>query len=510
LDVVDLSLLRAYTLKVEDGLTDMTFNKLRLVFPESSVETLKNTMSRVRSLSGFEPIRYACCPDSCVCFTGPYEDLSQCPKCGTARYNSDGKPQAYFTYLPLIPRLRAMVACSSFAQKLQYRFNHQHDPEKMTDVFDGIHFRTLQDSFISIAGEQLPSLFFSDSRDIALGLSTDGFALFKRRTKAAWPLVVFNYNLPPEERFQKRHLISLGVVPKKPWDMDSFLWPAVQEFLQLEIGVSAFDAISKSIFRLHAFLIFVFGDIPAISMIMRMKGHNAIVPCRMCEIRGIRIPSSRCTTHYVPLSRVNFPRTVQPRRYDPAALPLRDHDTLMGQAEEVQTARTSEEAEELAKKYGIKGVPILSALSSLSFPRSFPYDFMHLIWTNLIPNLTLLWTGSFKDIDHDDKGYVIAKTVWDAICKAGAAAGSTIPAAFGSRVPNLASEKNQMTAETYSIWTLYLAPALLKNRFLDERYYKHFVLLVGLLTTCLQFEITPKEIDDLEIGFRQWVQEYER
>jgi hypothetical protein len=117
-------------------------------------------------------------------------------------------------------------------------------------------------------------------------------------------------------------------------------------------------------------------------------------------------------------------------------------------------------------------------LSSLSFPTSFPYDFMHLIWANLIPNLILLWTRKFKDLDHDGQDYVIMQTVWNAIGEATSQAGRTIPAAFGSRVPNIALEKSHMIAETYSIWTLYLAPVLLKGRFLNERYYNHFIKLV--------------------------------
>ena len=40
--------------------------------------------------------------------------------------------------------------------------------------------------------------------------------------------------------------------------MDSFLWPLVQELLQLEIGISAFDVISNVMFLLHAYLIIVF------------------------------------------------------------------------------------------------------------------------------------------------------------------------------------------------------------------------------------------------------------
>src|SRR6266540_6593398 len=101
-----------------------------------------------------------------------------------------------------------------------------------------------------------------------------------------WPIILFNYNLPPEVCFQKKYCIHVATVPgpKKPWDWDSFCWPLAQELIQLEMGVKAFDAISLSIFLLHAYLILVFGDIPAMALVMRMKGQNGISPCRICEI----------------------------------------------------------------------------------------------------------------------------------------------------------------------------------------------------------------------------------
>ena len=116
----------------------------------------------------------------------------------------------------------------------------------------------------------------------------------KQHTKTAWPIILFNYNLPPKEQFLKKNHISVGIIPgpKKPGDLDSFLWLLVQEFLQLELGVSAFDAITMAVFLLHAYLIVVFGNIPAVSMIMHMKGHNGRSPCCMCEIQGICIPFS--------------------------------------------------------------------------------------------------------------------------------------------------------------------------------------------------------------------------
>jgi hypothetical protein len=255
-------------------------------------------------------------------------------------------------------------------------------------------------------------------------------------------------------------------------------------------------------------LIVVFGDIPAISMIMRMKGHNAISPCRMCNIQGIRIPSSRITTHYVPLNRDHF-SGVNPG-YQADSLPLRNHTTFLKQAVEVQTASTTTASEKLATKYGIKGLPLLTTLTSLSFPISFPYDFMHLIWSNLIVNLIHLWTGQFKNLDHDDEDYVLMPTVWQAIGEATFNAGKTIPAAFGSRVPNIASEKAHMIAETYSIWTLFIAPTLLKGRFRHPRYYKHFIRLVELLMVCFEFEISQVDVDNLETGFQSWVMDYER
>ena len=94
----------------------------------------------------------------------------------------------------------------------------------------------------------------------------------------------------------------------------------------------------------------------------------------------------------------------------------------------------------LAKQYGIKGILVLSFISSISFPSSFPFDFMHLTWENLIPNLIEFWTGMFKDLDHQGKDYVIELHVWNEIGAATAACGATIPATFGAVVPNTATK----------------------------------------------------------------------
>ena len=204
-------------------------------------------------------------------------------------------------------------------------------------------------------------------------------------------------------------------------------------------------------------------------MVMCMKGHNTIAPCWMCEIQGIHKPGTK--THNVPLDRSSFPGSQD--SYDPSSLSLHNHASFLEQMEMVQSASTNKDFDRLSTMFGIKGVPLLSALSSLSFPTSFPYDFMHLIWANLIPNLILLWTGQFKDLDHNGQDYIIMQTVWKRIEEATSWAGRTIPAAFGSQVPNIALKRLYMIAKTYSIWTLYLVPMLLKGCFLNEHLHHH-------------------------------------
>ncbi|KAJ6603975.1 hypothetical protein B0H10DRAFT_2229498 [Mycena sp. CBHHK59/15] len=122
--------------------------------------------------------------------------------------------------------------------------------------------------------------------------------------------------------------------------------------------------------------------------------------------------------------------------YDPNNLPLRSEEEIISQGKEVEA-----EAERLAKKYGVKGVPILSYLKSLSFPRSFPFDFMHLIWENLVKNLVLLWTGDFKALDEGEGEYELAKTVWEAIAVCTSSAGDNIQSAYGSHVPNIDKDR---------------------------------------------------------------------
>ena len=261
-------------MRIEDpAVTDKLLTKIARL-AKSNFNTLHQMKTRLEELSELVAQRYDCCVKSCVAFTGPHAKLKECPRCRKPRYRRDGKPMKTYRYIPLIPQLIASLLNQELNQHMRYRCEKTKAKDsKITDVFDASHYRGLLEKEVAIDGHGLGHTYFSDDRDIALGLATDGVNPWKRRKSTFWPIILYNFNLPPEVRFHDENAICVGEVPgpSKPKDMDSFLYPLVQELLKLSVGVQAFDVVEKEIFTLRAYLITIFGDIPAVSMLLRMK-----------------------------------------------------------------------------------------------------------------------------------------------------------------------------------------------------------------------------------------------
>lgn len=321
--------------------------------------------------------------------------------------------------------------------------------------------------------------------------------------------MLYNYNLPPDICFHDDKVIYLGVVPrpKKPVDFDLFLWLLIEEMFLLAIGIDAWDSDANKAFKLRAYLILVFGNIPAVSMMMRMKGHNGRRPCCACNIKGVCAPGTTRGPLYVPLNWEAFPDSEEPEVYNPLHLPRRTHKKILDQACRVQSAAQENTHKALATEFGIKGVLLLLYLPSILFPDSFPYNFMHLLWENVIPNLQELWTGKFKGMDAGTSDFKLDPETIKIIGDLGEKAGSFVLYAFGACPKNWASDKVSWAAKSCSFWTLFIAPVLLKGR-LPEPYYDHFIQLVKLLNICLKYNMDCSKIQVLRKGFADWVKQY--
>src|SRR5260221_3158323 len=212
----DLHILRPFAMKIRNNLTASTFYQMSYIFSETGMVNLAKTRSHVRALSRFSPVEFACCINLCICYTGQYADLDECPKCKTSRLHKSGRARRTFSYMPLIPHLRALMSNPTYAARLQYRADEHAKtrvPGTITDIFDGIHYRSLLGERVVFGDQSLPHNYFSDHHDIALGFATDGFAPFKKRNHTTAWILLFNYNLPPDERFQKDNILCAGIIP---------------------------------------------------------------------------------------------------------------------------------------------------------------------------------------------------------------------------------------------------------------------------------------------------------
>ena len=98
---------------------------------------------------------------------------------------------------------------------------------------------------------------------LALGISTDGVALFKSSKTSLWPVYLLIQNLPPQVRFKGENIILCGIWQgsRKP-DMNVLLKPVVKSIQQLkEHGVIIQTPIGPKLY--HAKLVLGIFDAPA-------------------------------------------------------------------------------------------------------------------------------------------------------------------------------------------------------------------------------------------------------
>ncbi|KAF8470532.1 hypothetical protein JB92DRAFT_2535827, partial [Gautieria morchelliformis] len=175
----DLDNISVFALQLEgSGLSTSTYNNLRRFFRHKlKLDTEYLVYRRMEILSGVTPWFYDMCNKSCCLYVKRHAALTHCPHCKTLRYHTNGKPIARWSYLPLIPRIKAWYESLPMIKKLQYRSRRVTVPGEISDVFDGTVYRDLLKRLVIVDGgvSKLRHTYFTDGRDIALGASTDSF-----------------------------------------------------------------------------------------------------------------------------------------------------------------------------------------------------------------------------------------------------------------------------------------------------------------------------------------------
>ncbi|KAI0069407.1 hypothetical protein K474DRAFT_1584140, partial [Panus rudis PR-1116 ss-1] len=289
-----------------------------------------------------------------------------------------------------------------------------------------------------------------------------------------------------------------------------FLSPYESERVSLAHGVECYDCLTRCLFNLHAYQIFNEGDIIAIEKLLGIKGHNALSPYRSCRIHGFRNITGRKTNYYAALRGPRVPgQGQQPIEWTKETLQLRTAEHFDHALHNISIAPTKTYQRQLQMHYEIREAPVLNRVSSLDPAKSYPWDWMHLFAENIIPTLVSLWMGNFKGLDTGTGNYHISASNWEEIGKETLEATSLIPSAFVRALGNIAHDRSTFTAESWTFWFMYIAPASLAKRFEDKKYYTHAMDLVTIMKMTLQYEITRAQVEELKERCWRWVQQYE-
>ena len=510
--------LKAAAYKITHQITKEAFEGLRYL-TESRMEIGSDFVANriLERASKLKSEAYNCCVNSCMCYTGEFDKLTECSICGEPRLDKRRKARNQFRYIPIIPRLQAMYKDPKMISMLLYRMQRDVEPGDIEDVFDGEVISDMMKKYIELDGVPQAYKYGELDTDIFMAFTCDGVSIHKglgaRRSKtqySCFPLEVIILNLPPMVRTQNRYVFSLGVIPgpREPKHLDSFCWPFYLECRRGLQGIRTYHTIKRDFFSLHFFVPHGFDDLIAVIKMKGTRGVGAKKPCHQCHVRGIRDETGtgpKARTYYIPLT---VPGTGESRYETEILHNLRTRDDYLRTYHQLDTAKSEAERKKIREETGINRASIWSLLPYFDMGRAIPGGYMHAVCINLMRALVTLWRGEFKGLNAGSGAYIIPAATWEVIGEETRDSNHWMPAAFVRSLPNIHTDFGNFTAEASSFWMMYIAPHVLRDR-LPEPYYIHMLDLVTIMKTCTKFGITRQEHAQLSVDIYKWRLEYE-
>jgi hypothetical protein len=258
---------------------------------------------RICWLSGVLPIEHDMCLETCMAYTGPHKDLEACPFCSTSRYlPGSKKARQHFTTIPIGPVIQAFYGSCEVAEPMHYL------EQKLAENIESARLNggKLDSYYDTGCGQALLDAWTSGDfkpNDIALQLSIDGAQLRPDQPSEVWIFIWIVHNLPPDMHYKKSFVIPGAIVPgpKRPRDMDSFLFPLLYHVAALQHeGLVIYDAfLDATVHGVTPAVVFATADSPGCASMAGTVGHSGKFGCRLyCDMPGQRWQGD---THYYPV-----------------------------------------------------------------------------------------------------------------------------------------------------------------------------------------------------------------
>ncbi|KAJ7942534.1 Transposon protein, putative, CACTA, En/Spm sub-class [Quillaja saponaria] len=269
-------------IKSECNMTEACYDRLislvKSMLPkeEKLAENFYQTKKMMKLLGFGYDIIHAC-PNDCILYYGEEDkDRTRCSKCDHPRYeakrafgkNQKDIPYKVVHYFPLTPRLQRLYMSENTAKYMSWNKKENHASGFMSHPSDSEAWRHF---------DRLHPLFAEESRNIRLGLSTDGFSLFGHSAVnyTCWPVFVTPYNLPPWMCMKEPYIFLTLVIPgpRSPgMDLNIYLRPLIDELNSLWMnGTQTYDSFNIENFNMRAALLWTISDFQAYGMLSGWK-----------------------------------------------------------------------------------------------------------------------------------------------------------------------------------------------------------------------------------------------
>ncbi|XP_058775279.1 uncharacterized protein LOC131649536 [Vicia villosa] len=256
-------------------------------------ESFYKTKAMISGL-GLDYKKIDACPNDCMLFWKEHEKENSCTICEASRWKQNAAtegceseqpkndcrvPAKVLRHFPLIPRLQRLFMCSKTAESMRWHEEERSKDGKLRHPADGEAWKDF---------DELHPDFSSESRNVRLGLTSDGFNPFRTMSlsHSTWPVLMMVYNTPPWLSMKPEYtMLSLLIPgPKSPGnDIDVYLQPLIEELKELwESGIETYDSSMNQTFQMRAALLWTISDYPAYAMLSgwSTKGKLACACCK--------------------------------------------------------------------------------------------------------------------------------------------------------------------------------------------------------------------------------------
>ena len=481
----------------------------------------------VARYTGIEYVLHNMCLDSCVAFTGPFEDLNECPICGKSRWDeiklreSNGQckvPIRKFPTILLGPQLQAKYRDPDSARDMHWL--HNRTRVILEEIRRTGTIPVIED--IAMGWDYLGAVLDGDIKpdNIVLVASLDGAQLYEDKDSDCWMYIFILVNLSPDKRYRKLQVLPGAFIPgpNKPKHLDSFLAIGFHHIAALQHeGLRVWDASQNIVSQPDVYLLFPTADGPVLVYWDGMVGHCGKNGCHVyCETRGRR--KTRQSHYYPALLKPSDRACIGSDHNDINVflIPPAGSQSYSNNLRNLISSPNQRQYELRRLETGISKPPLILGLHptrSLGVPLCMATDIMHLAG-NLSDLLISIWRGSMDCAPTDniatwDWAVLRDEDVWKAHGCSVEDAGSAIPGSFDAKPRNIAEKINtDYKTWEFQLYMFGLGPALLYN-VLPDCYWTNYCKLVRRFQLMCQHNITTDEVCTAYVLLCSWEREFE-